>query len=220
MGAISVSQILDALLPGVRTTLELTFVSFGLGLILAAGVTRARLGHSRVIRGVARAYIDLVRGVPPIVWLFIVFFGVGQGAFRMSAMVAAILGLGVIASAYLAEIYRAGIASVPSGQWDAAASIGLRPTGRFVLVILRQAVPLMIPAAATYLIGLLKDTALASTVGVAEVTFRAYQLVQNNLAGLEIFALTAVIYIAMSVPLGILARWINRTLGAHLHEGA
>ena len=212
----SLSEILDALVRGVPATLTITFGSLAVGAVVAAVIVLARLSSGAPARGLATAYVDLVRGIPPIVWLFIIFFGIGQGAFQMSAMFAGIAGLGLVTSAYLSEMYRAGIASVPRGQWDAARTVGLGGVRTFRSIIAPQAVPVIVPPVATYAIGLLKDSALVSVLGAQDVTFRAYQLSQNTLDGLDIFLVTALIYIALSLPIALFARWVNARLASHL----
>jgi polar amino acid transport system permease protein len=158
--------------------------------------------------------VNLVRAVPPIVWLFIVYFGVGSGFLRLTPFGAALIGLGLISSAHLAEIYRGGMISIGKGQREAAAALNLGPVYGFIDVMAPQAVRVALPPAAGYAIGLLKDSAISSAIGVPELTERANEAAQATLSGLPVYVALAGIYIVMSVPVAWLARAVDRQLRA------
>jgi polar amino acid transport system permease protein len=117
----------------------------------------------------------VVRVIPPITWLFLIYFGLPQFALRLSTIQAAIIGFSIIASAFMAEIYRSGLLSIPEGQREAAHALGLSAVTTVRHIITPQAFRVALPAIATYGIGLLKDSALASTIGVREITYYAQQ---------------------------------------------
>lgn len=197
------------ILQGLIWTVVITLSSFALGAIVGVAVAAARTAPYRVIRGVARVYVDIIRSVPPLVWLFIVFFGLAELGFRFSPLQSAIVTFSIIASAYLGEIYRGGLAALGRGQVEAAQSIGL---GRFDLltrIISPQVLRTVSPSMVTYGIGLMKDSALASTIGVVEMTFRANQVTQNTGLGLTAFGIVGAIYLALSIPLGLWARQVD-----------
>jgi polar amino acid transport system permease protein len=209
---ISVVEIVDALSRGILATLEVTLGAFGLGLLLAVPVAVARLAHFAPVRYAAISYIDLFRGIPPIALLFVIYFGIAQVFIAIPSLPAAIIGLGIVASAYIAEIYRAGVQSVAKGQWEASQAIGLSPSRAVRLVIVPQAILVVLPPTATFALGLLKDSALASIIGANEIAFRAHALTQRTGAGLVILSVAAGIYIALSVPLAVAVRWIDNRL--------
>lgn len=197
------------ILQGLIWTVVITGTSFAVGAVIGVAVAAGRTAPSRIIRGIVRVYVDVIRSVPPLVWLFIVFFGLAELGVRLSPLQSAIVTFSVIASAYLGEIYRGGLASLGSGQIEAAQSIGL---GRFDLltrVISPQVLRTVSPSMVTYSIGLMKDSALASTIGVVEMTFRANQITQNTGLGLTAFGIVGAIYLALSIPLGLWARRVD-----------
>lgn len=207
------------LLDGVRYTAILTFGGFLVGAVVAVPVAALRRSRLRLLRVLAIAYIETVRGVPPIAWLFLLYFGLAQIEIRLAALTAGVIGLGLISTAYLAEIYRAGLRAVPHGQFEAARAVGLGTLASYRRVIGPQAVVTVVPPAAAFLIGLLKDSAVASLIGVPEVTGLALRLTQQEFDGLAIFAAAGLVYIALSVPLASFARWLGTRLTARLAYG-
>ena len=207
------------LLEGVRFTAILTFGGFLIGAVLAVPVSALRRSRLRPLRVLAIAYVETLRGVPPIAWLFLLYFGLAQVDVRLSPLTAGVLGLGLISTAYLAEIYRAGLRAVPLGQLEAARAVGLGTVATYRHVIGPQAIVTVVPPAAAFLIGLLKDSAIASLIGVPEVTGLALRLTQQEFEGLAIFAAAGLVYIALSVPLATFARWLGARLTSRLAFG-
>jgi polar amino acid transport system substrate-binding protein len=121
-----------------------------------------------------------------------------------------VLGLGLNYAAYEAEIYRAGIASLPAGQWEAAASLGMTPGLAFRRVILPQAIRVILPPMTNDFVGLFKDTSIVSIIAVVELSKQYQILSKTSLQYLEIGLATAVLYLAMSVPLGHLSRYLEK----------
>jgi polar amino acid transport system permease protein len=156
--------------------------------------------------------IDFIRGVPVIAWLFLLFFGLAANVIKLSPFVASVVALGLVMSAVMAEIYRAGVMSVDRGQFEAGRALGLSERRLFGDVVGPQAVRVAVPPSASALLGLLKDTAVASTVGVSEVTYRATVDTQATFKGLYIFILAALIYVALSLPMAVVSRWLDRRL--------
>jgi polar amino acid transport system permease protein len=210
---------LQPLLEGLPATLTVTLGAFAIGLLMAIPLTIARRSHWRLIRMVIHLYVDLVRAVPPLVWVFLVFFGMGSNI-KLTAMAAGLVSFGAIAAAYISEIYRSGVIAVDAGQWEAAHALGMSERVTWARIVGPQAVQVAIPVLATYLVGLLKDTAVVSIIGVHEITFRATSLSQTKaLDGLSIFLAAAVIYLAMSVPLAIATRWLDKKVTTKLASG-
>jgi polar amino acid transport system permease protein len=206
------SRIFDLLVAGVPTTLAVTLLAFAVGATLAAPLAAARRAGPAPLRWLATAAIELLRAIPPVAWLFLLFFGLPELGIELAVLPAAVAGLGIIAAAYIAEIYRAALDGVPAGQAEAASAVGLRPLARLRFVTGPQALIVAIPPLGSYGVGLLKDSAIASTIGVGDITFRAFTETQQQLDGLRVFALAAGIYLALSVPFGLLARWATAIL--------
>ncbi|MDW5595067.1 amino acid ABC transporter permease [Conexibacter stalactiti] len=205
-------RIVELLAAGIPATLAVTLGAFAIGLLGALPLVALRLAPLAPARWLAAALIDLLRAVPPVVWLFLIFFGLPQAGLSFAALPAAVIGLGLIAAAYIAEIWRAGLDGVPAGQRDAARALGLTPLARLRLVTGPQALAIAVPPLGSYLVGLLKDSAIASTIGVNEIAFRALTESQQSLDGLRVFLITGVIYLALSLPFGLLARWTSARL--------
>lgn len=204
--------ILSALAGGIVQTVEITAVSFAVGAILGLPLAMLRRAPFWLARLPAVAAIEIIRAVPPIVWLFIIYYAIGSGAVKLSTFGAAVIGLGLISAAHLAEIYRAGLNAIPAGQWDAVRATALPGVAAYRHVILPQAWVVVVPPMATYLIGLLKDSALASVIGAHDITFRAVEETQQTLNGLGNFAVAGLLYILLSVPVAIVARVTDRRL--------
>jgi polar amino acid transport system permease protein len=202
------------LISGLPWTLAVTAGAFAMGALLGLPVMLAEESTCVPLRLIARTYVNLVRAVPPIVWLFIVYFGVGSELLRLTPFGAALIGLGLISSAHLAEIYRGGMISIGKGQREAAAALNLGPVYSFIDIMAPQAIRVALPPSAGYAIGLLKDSAISSAIGVPELTERANEAAQATLSGLPVYITLAVIYILMSLPIAWLARTIDTQLRA------
>lgn len=207
---------LSALAHGIASTLVITGGALIFGLVAAAPVAVLRRSRRAVLRLPATAFIELVRSVPPIVWLFFIYYGLAREGWRTTTFQAAVLGLGLIAAGYLGEVYRAGLDAVARAQWEAAEALGLPSLTRYRRVILPQAVVVVAPPTFSYAIGLLKDSAIASVIGAREITFFALQRTQTTLEGLTIFAAAGLLYLALSVPVAAAGRFADRRLASRL----
>jgi ABC-type amino acid transport system permease subunit len=165
---------------------------------------------------VSRLVIDVLRGIPPIVWLFIIFFGIGTDVVRLDPFQASVAGFGLIAAGYLAEIYRGGLLAVHRGQFESAAALGMSHRTAMVRIIGPQAIRVSLPSAATYAIGLLKDSSVAATIGATEIVFRATAASRATGAGLEPFLVAALVYIVLGTPLAWLSRFADARMRARV----
>ncbi|KAB1659190.1 MULTISPECIES: amino acid ABC transporter permease [unclassified Pseudoclavibacter] len=205
---------LTAVLLGLPLTLLITVVSFVIGFILAIPLVVALRSEWAPVRLFFRFLVDLIRGIPIIVWLFIIYFGIVIGHFKFKPIQAAIVGFSLISAAYLAEILRGGIQSVHFGQWEAAEALGLKRSTAFLNIVAPQAYRITSPSIATYLIGLLKDSSIASTIGVTEMVYYSTNFARQNPGpdALTPFFIAALVYIVVSVPLAVLARRLDARL--------
>lgn len=197
---------------GLGMTVIITGASLLIGALLALPLVAARRSAWTPLRTLATAYIDIVRAIPPITWLFLIYFGLPQYALRLDSVSASIIGFSVIASAYMAETYRSGLLSIPQGQWEAATALGMKFLPKTRYIITPQAFKVTLPAIAAYAISLLKDSALASTIGVHEITYQAGLVSRATHQGLLAFSIAGLLYIAMSIPLALAARRVDRVL--------
>jgi polar amino acid transport system permease protein len=205
-------EALNAVLVGVPLTLLVTAAAFAMGAVLGVPLVVGLRSERALARIPCRFLVDLLRGVPAIVWLFVIYFGVSIGAYRFAAVPAAIIGLGAISAAYLAEIYRGGISSVHAGQWEAAQALGVDGRTVFSRIVGPQALRVSIPSMASYLISLLKDSSIASTIGVTEIVFYTTQDARSGGGGLTVYIIAAITYTVLSIPLGLASRALYDSL--------
>ncbi|MFP3996451.1 amino acid ABC transporter permease [Pseudomonas capeferrum] len=206
------NDILMMLLTGVPWTVGVTVCAFAVGVVLGFPLCALRMSQVPSLRVLGAALVLALRSIPPIVWLFFIFFGIGGGYVTLSPFVAAVVGLGLITAAQMAEVYRGAFAAIPDGQYEVAHVLNLSAPQRFFDVVLPQLVRISIPTAATYAIGLLKDSAVASTLGVADISFQAYQVSQQTFQGLGVYSAAALVYLVLSVPVALASRWLSSTL--------
>jgi len=200
---------LHILVGGVANTVTITLLAFLVGSVLGVPLALLRRSRSFLLRAPAALSIDLIRAVPPIVWLFIVFYGFGTSVVRLTPYPSAVYALGAVSAAYMAEIYRSGLLAVHRGQHEAAQSLGLGRISAFLAVIAPQAVRVVIPSAVTWAIGLLKDTAIVSVVGVQDIAFKANYVSQHRASAVNVFLEAGILYIILSVPMAVLGRWAD-----------
>lgn len=177
-------------------------LAIGIGLSIAIG----RLYGPRFLRPLLVAYVEIVRGTPLMLQLYAIFFLLPKIGLALPALVAAIAGLAMNYSAYESEIYRAGLRAVPTGQLEAALSLGMTRWQAIRHVIVPQAVRLVLPPVTSDFIALFKDTSVCSVITVVELTKRYSVLALTTGKIVELAALTAILYLAMSWPLSILSR--------------
>ena len=195
-------------------TISVSICSMALAMLLGLPIALMRLYGSLPLRWLAVLYVELFRGTPVLLLLYLLYYGLPSilaqldlgVTFKPSDFTVAILAFGLNYAAYEAEIYRAGLSSIPIGQWEAAASLGMSPATTFRRVILPQALRTIIPPVTNDFVALFKDTSLVSVIGVIELTKQYQLLSKSSLKYLEIGLATAFLYLLMSVPLGYLAR--------------
>ena len=201
---------LPLLAKGALVTLELSIMAMSLAVCLGLTIALARLYGPRLLRAVAIAYIELIRGTPLLIQLFLIFYGLPHIGIKLSPMLAAVIGLAVNYSAYEAENYRAGIQSIPKTQMEAAQALGMTQTQALRYVILPQAMRLVIPPVTNDFIALLKDSSLVSVITMVELTKAYSQLASIHYDYLGIGLLAAGMYFLVGLPFVRLARLAER----------
>lgn len=202
--------ILQTLLFAAGTTVMLTAASFLLAVILGFVLALMRRSGWWFLSASARTYLEILRNVPILTQLFILYFGLARLDITLPATMAAILGFGLNGAAILSEVFRASINAVDRGQSEAAFAIGMTPAQAFRSIIFPQAFPIALPSTGNFLIGLLKDTSLASAAAVPELAFRARMLVSETYLTTEIYVTVALIYLFLSLPIAYFVRWTER----------
>jgi polar amino acid transport system substrate-binding protein len=210
-GAMTFGRYFPLLLRGAIVTVQLTAASFLGAMILGLLLAVARMYGPAPIRWLALVYIEFFRGIPVLLLLYFLYYGLPEvvPGLKLDAMSAAILGFSLNYAAYEAEIYRAGISAIPQGQWEAAASLGMPPFMTFRRIIMPQAIRVILPPSTNDLVALFKDTSVVSIIAVVELS-KQYQILTKSGGGyLQIGLTTAVLYLIMSVPLGYLSRYLE-----------
>jgi polar amino acid transport system permease protein len=203
-------DILRNLLLAARWTILLSLVAFATGSVAGLGVLLLRVARRSWLRRPAELYIAAFQGTPLLMQLFLVFFGLPLLGFRIEAWSAAVVGLTLCASAFLAEIWRGGVEAVPRGQWEGAASLGLHHFSQMRLVILPQAFHITRAPTVGFLVQLVKSTALTSIIGFDELV-RAENAINNaTFRPFTVYGLGALIYFCLCFPLTLYARSLER----------
>lgn len=200
------------LLSGIPYTLAVTFGSLLVGAILGFPLMLLRTSRFAPFRMAAILVIAVIRSVPPIVWIFLIFFAIGTGLFPIDPLPASLVGFGLIAMANLAEIYRAGMLSISRGQGEAAQALNFSAFHTFADVIAPQMFRVSVPMIAAYTIGLLKDAAISSTIGVPDLSYQGRYVTELTYQGLNVMGFVGLLYIAISLPVA----WVARVTDARL----
>ena len=193
------AQSLPKLLDGLSITLFLTFLSLILGFLLGISLALGRIYTPKIISWLCIGYIEIIRGTPLLVQLFILYFGLPSVGIRLTPIIAAVIGLSLNSGAYQAEYLRGSIQSIKSGQMIAARTLGMTKTQAVAHVILPQALRTSIPAWSNELIYLLKYTSIAYIIQVVELTAEGKFIAADTFRYLEIFTMIAIIYLSLTV---------------------
>lgn len=206
---------LPILLQGSLITLKIVSISLCIAFVIGLISGLMSTASNRLLRYIATAYVDLIRGTPLLVQVFFIYFGlpVFLGV-RIPAEVAGIMAISLNAGAYISEIFRAGIISIHPGQREAARSLGLSPYLTMRLVILPQATRRMLPTFVNQIIVSIKDTSLLSVIGIRELTQSGEIIISTNFRAFEIWGTVGVVYLIMIYLLSYLSRVLERRIAA------
>ena len=207
------AEFLPILLMGVKLTILVTIGSLAVSTLLGLIWALMRVSGIRVLAATSRTIINIIRGIPIIVQLFYIYFVLPDFGITLSALQAAIIGLGIAYSAYQAENFRAGIEAIDHGQVEAAQSIGMGWGLMMRRVILPQAVRIVLPPYGNTMIMMLKDSSQASTITVAELALQGKLIASATFQNSTVFTLVALLYLTMSIPLILLVRHFEKRAG-------
>lgn len=197
---------------GIGLTVWITVAAMALGMIAAIPITMIAQSSWRPARVAIGLFIDVIRSIPHLVWIFIIYFGVPAFGVRFDSLTAAIIALGVISGAVISEIYRSALSGIGVGQREAGRALGFTRREIAVFILVPQMARVGSPTLATYMIALLKDSALASTIGVMEMTFRAGAIAERTAHGLPAFIFLGALYLVLSLPLALASRRVDARL--------
>ena len=201
-------KMLHAMLEGTLTSLEVFFLTIIFAVPLALPIAMGRMSKNKFLSGLINVFLLIIRGTPLMLQLLVVYFGPGlfirwlitlgfDVTFKWNRFAAAIIALSINYAAYFAEIYRGGIESIPKGQYEAAKVLGFTPVQTFFKIVLPQVVKRIVPAMGNEVITLVKDTALVSIIGVAELLMVAKER-QSELFSFTPLFIAGVFYFIMN----------------------
>lgn len=224
------SQVMATLIKGIGVTVAVTLIAFGVACVLGLGLALAGLSRWRVLRQAARLWIEVVRGVPIMVLLLYVAFVLAPGLVYLRNAVGGFLGaepmvsrdfpliaravmaLTLAYSAFLAEIFRAGLQAVDKGQTEAAMSLGLSGWHRFRFIVFPQAFRMILPPLGNDFVAMVKDSSLVSILGVADITQLGKVQAAGNFRYFETYNMVALLYLVMTIGLSLALRRLERRL--------
>ena len=206
-------EFLPILLMGVKLTIIVTIGSLAVSTVLGLIWALMRVSGVRVLAAISRTIVNIIRGIPIIVQLFYICFVLPDFGITLSALQAAIIGLGIAYSAYQAENFRAGIEAIDHGQVEAAQSIGMGWALMMRRVILPQAVRIVLPPYGNTMIMMLKHSSQASTITVAELALQGKLIASATFQNSTVFTLVALLYLTMSIPLILIVGWLEKRFG-------
>ena len=198
---------------GLVNTLLISACSIVFASVLALAGAIAKLSGNGVLVGIANFYTSLFRGIPLLMQIYLIYLGLPQVGIVVDAIPAGILALALCYGAYMTEIFRAGIESIPIGQWEAARALGLKPADTLTRVILPQAMRVIIPPTGNQFIAMLKDSSLVSVVGVWELMYLARTQGQSEFRHMEMMLTASLIYWLFSIMLEMVQARIERHFG-------
>ena len=203
----------DFLMSGLQLTLIVSALTLVLAMVLGLVIALLDMSRWRMLRWIGISIGEVVRNTPILVqllWVYYVLpivFGI-----RIESLVALIIGLSLYQAAFISEVYRSGIQSVPKGHTEAAQVLGLTPLQSFMRIVLPQAVKMTLPPLASNFVQLIKFSSLGAVISVSEITRRGMELSATNFRPLETFTFIAVVYFFICWPLAMAIRWWERRL--------
>ncbi len=210
-------EILPRLLVATGNTLMAAGFGYAIAVVLGLVFALAQRTPSRVLTLIVREVIEFIRSTPLVLQIFFVFYVGPQFGLRLSPWTAGMIAIGLHYAAYLSEVYRGGLESVPKGQWEAATSLNLSTSRTYFRVIIPQALPPSLAGMGNYLVGIFKDTPMLSVIGVAELMHTANAIGSETYRFLEPYTLVGIIFLAISLPtaagISLFEAWVRRKLG-------
>lgn len=211
----NVVEFFPYLCQGAWVTIQIGLLSLLLSMPLGLFFAGCKLSKHKAISMPTTWVINVVRGVPMIVLLFYIYFVFPDIGISLSSFQAAVIGLGFAYSTYVAEIFRSGIMSVDTGQMEAARSIGMGRFKAFRRVLLPQAFRVALPPLSSTVVMLIKDSAIASTIAVTEMTRQGQLLAASTFDNSTVYTMVAIFYLAMTLPLMQLTKYMESRFGKH-----
>jgi His/Glu/Gln/Arg/opine family amino acid ABC transporter permease subunit len=197
------------LLGGLKITLGLTLFAMVFGIAFGLGLALLKISKNELLKWVATIYIEVVRGTPLLLQILIVHFVFGN-LVKLDAFTAGVVALSFNSAAYVSEIFRAGIESIPKGQMEAALSVGMNYSQAMRYVILPQTIRRVLPPVTNEVVAMFKDTSLVMVMGLAELTYRAKQISASTANVMTPYIAAGLVYLVFTIPLTRYAQKLER----------
>ncbi|MBC2580869.1 amino acid ABC transporter permease [Clostridium sp. DJ247] len=197
---------------GAKFTMFLSFFTVVLGVIFGTLLALMRLSKNKILNAAAATYVEFIRGTPVLVQLYIVFYGLPHIGLNLPEVIAGIIALSVNSAAYVSEIIRAGIQAVDKGQMEAARSLGMPPAMSMRYIIIPQAIKNILPALGNEFIVVIKESSIASIIGIPELMYNADTVRGNTFKPFEPLIVAAVMYFIMTFILSKIVSAFERKL--------
>ena len=200
---------------GATMTIELTIITLILGSVIGAILAVMRISKVKILRGIGATYVWAFRGIPMIVLLFFLYYALPSAGIILSPMGASIFAMTLVSSSYMCEIIRGGILSIPKGQFEAAHSLGFTYIQQMVHVIIPQTLRTITPPTGNEFIGIMKDTAIVSTVAMVETVRVSQQIGATTFKYIEIYIDAALIFLLLTSVFTVVFGQIEKYLERH-----
>jgi len=202
-------DILNYLIPVIPVTILITICSFSLAMVLGLIIGVMRISSIKLVSNFASIYINVIRGIPLLVQIFFIYFGLGK-FLNLDRFVAGVLAVGICYSAYLAEIFRSGINAIARGQHEAGQALGMTRFQTLRHVIIPQSLRIVIPPIANEFIASLKDSSLVSIIGLREITRAGREYYSQYFVDFQTWVMVALIYLIMTLTLSRIVKYLER----------
>jgi polar amino acid transport system permease protein len=209
-----IQKVVPFILGGVPVTLLLSFVSIGIATILAALGALARTSSNPYFNGIASFYVSFFRGTPLLLQMLFIYLALPQAGIVLDPVPTAIAALSLNYGAYMTEVFRSGIQAVPHGQTEAAESLGMTPGTTFRRIIVPQAFRIVTPAIGNDFVAMIKDSSLATAVGVTEILTRAQQAGRPTFQSMQTLLVAAFVYWVLTIVFSLGQNWLERRMAA------
>jgi polar amino acid transport system permease protein len=210
-------EILPRLLLATLNTLMAAGIGYAIALVVGLVFALAQRTPYRGLTIAVREMVEFIRSTPLVLQIFFVFYVGPQFGIRLSPWTSGMIAIGLHYASYLSEVYRAGLDSIPKGQWEACTALNLSTRRTYFRIIIPQSVPACLPGMGNYLVGIFKDTPMLSVIGVAELMHTANALGSETYRFLEPYTLVGIIFLMISLPTAAALRafeaFVRRSLG-------
>ncbi len=214
------SKYADVYFDAAMETIKISIVAIIMGLFIGIFVGLGRISNNFIIRGISTIYVEILRGTPLIVQIFIIYFGTPQFGIHIDPFIAGALALGLNSGAYQAEIIRGGIQSIPKGQMEAARSSGMTYLQAMRYVILPQGFRLIIPPMTNEYVTVIKDSSLAYSIGALEVTYWSLKIIAYDFQPFTTFVFVALIYFTLTFSTSTIMNLVEKKFHIPGYMGA